>query len=479
MNWLLSALLCILVVELVRLLPLAEIMSAILETVGRSIRLVGAPRISDHWKEKAMGAYARATFVDTGRLGLALALVVGVAIACVVGLDRVSPGFQDFMLGWVGIGWTLLFATGWYMVQKRLRQGAGKPGQADGAYSAGDRLLHRMALDSRAIADLSFNLDQKLVGKQRGTPAGRHIFVAGLARSGTTILMRRFYASGAFRSLTYRDMPFVLAPNLWRRISGVSRKEGQLAERAHGDRIAVDFDSPESLDEAFWRVFDGPAYIRSTHLVPHAADDALLQRYRDYVHAVLQASARPMTRYLCKNNNNMLRLPALRTCFPEALLLVPFREPLDHAGSLLRMHRTFLAQQSDDPFVTSYMGWLGHHEFGGDHRPFRFRADADTGGNPGTLDYWLDRWIEAYRHVDATLPEGALLVCYEDLCDNHEVWNHLAEIAGVAAEDSSYVPFTRGTGRAADAPCDPARLAAARALYARLQVRADREAMMA
>lgn len=472
MNWLLSALLCILLVELVRRLPLGEIMATILDTVGRSIRVVGAPRISDHWKEKAMGAYARATFAGTARLGLVLALVVGVAVAIVVGLDELSPGFQDFMLGWVGIGWTLLFATAWFMVQKRLRRGSEAPAPADSGYSAGDRLLHRLALDSPAIANLAFRMDQKLVARPGDAAAGRHIFVAGLARSGTTILMRRFHASGEFRSLTYRDMPFVLAPNVWRRLSALSQKEGQAAERAHGDRIAVDFDSPESLDEVFWRMFDGPAYIRSTHLVPHAPDDVLVERYRDYVAAVLQASAPPVARYLCKNNNNILRLPTIHQAFPHALLLVPFREPVDHAGSLLRMHQNFLAQQANDPFVRSYMGWLGHHEFGGDHRPFRFRVDDPVKGHPQTLDYWLDRWIDAYRHLDACLPPDALLVCYEDLCDDPAVWQRLAERAGVAVADPSYVPFSRGARRGGDpASCDPERLGAATALYRRLRER--------
>ena len=46
-----------------------------------------------------------------------------------------------------------------------------------------------------------------------------HIFICGLPRSGTTILMRSLYETKKFASLTYRDMPLLLSPNLWNKIS--------------------------------------------------------------------------------------------------------------------------------------------------------------------------------------------------------------------------------------------------------------------
>ena len=85
-------------------------------------------------------------------------------------------------------------------------------------YGLLSRLLHRLALGVPAIAEASFDAEQALLGRQ-SIPAhgGRHVFVAGLARSGTTVLMRSLFETGEFCSLTYRDMPFVLAPGLWSR----------------------------------------------------------------------------------------------------------------------------------------------------------------------------------------------------------------------------------------------------------------------
>ena len=55
-----------------------------------------------------------------------------------------------------------------------------------------------------------------------------------------------------FETLTYRDMPFILAPLLWDKISRPLRKAGEKVERAHGDGMMVSFDSPEAFEEVVW-----------------------------------------------------------------------------------------------------------------------------------------------------------------------------------------------------------------------------------
>lgn len=308
-----------------------------------------------------------------------------------------------------------------------------------------DRLLHRFALQVSSVAELSFDLDQRLSGSEsEESRSGRHVFVAGLARAGTTILMRRIYASGDFCSLTYRNMPFVLAPNLWSRFAAAHKKKDSPAQRAHGDRILVDIDSPESLDEVFWRIFDAEAYIAKTCLTPHDVDEEITSKYAAYVSAILKADPRKRMRYLSKNNNNILRLGAIRRTFPQAVILIPFREPLSHAGSLLRQHKNFVAQQQANPFVRTYMTWLAHHEFGLDHRPFQFDdagRDRLAMAQPDELDYWLEIWCQVYLWLEKAAPERALFVCYEDLCNDPTVWRHLAKICAIPNENRGQEPF--------------------------------------
>ncbi len=292
-------------------------------------------------------------------------------------------------------------------------------------YSVISKLLHRLALGNRAVAEMSFDIDQALA---KNAPAaeivGPPVFISGLARSGTTLLLHLLFQSGEFRSLTYRDMPFVLAPNLWRRITSGSRNDMVAEERAHGDGIKIDFDSPEAFEEVFWRVFSGVHYLGDDCLRPMVADTAILAQFRGYIAAIMNNGSR--LRYLSKNNNNILRLSSIRLAFPTAIVVVPFRAPLQHAYSLMRQHRQFLREHAQNKFAQDYMTWLGHHEFGGDHRPFVFDGIRPRGMPEEDLHYWLQIWCDAYEFLLVNAPSDCVFLCYEEFCSNADtVWPSL------------------------------------------------------
>lgn len=301
----------------------------------------------------------------------------------------------------------------------------------DSGYGVWARALHRLTLGAGFVAEASFDLDRALF-KPRATGQGRHVFVSGLARAGTTILMRALHGTGAFRSLTYRDMPLVLAPNLWARLSGTARRDMAAAERAHGDGIAVDFDSPEALEEVFWRIFCADAYMHPDRLVPMRADAETLDRFRAYVGQILRSGG--ADRYLSKNNNSILRLPSLAKAFPDAAILIPFRDPVQQATSLLRQHRMFRDRHAKDPFARRYMDWLAHHEFGAGQRPFVFDGTVPP-GDPDDLSYWLHLWRSSYAHVLETAPQNAVFVCYEHLCAG-QTWPRLSQLLDLPAQDA-------------------------------------------
>jgi hypothetical protein len=253
------------------------------------------------------------------------------------------------------------------------------------------------------------------------------VFVTGLARAGTTILLRELYATGQFGSLLYADMPFVLAPNFWANVSRGARKPFAPTERAHGDGIAINLDSPEALDEVFWRVFHGKSYIRPDGLLPHRPGTGAIARYRDYIRLVLRRSGK--RRYLSKDNNNILRLGALAEAMRDCTFLLVIREPLAHADSLLRQHRRSV--RSGDPFERDYLRWLVHHEFGADHRPFCFADSPD--GDPESIDYWVATWLACYRALErvADAHPNILVVPYERLCADPQTWAAICERVGI------------------------------------------------
>ncbi len=310
------------------------------------------------------------------------------------------------------------------------------------SYSLASKWLHHWALDSPTRIRASFDMERFANECRIDTKSQfHHVFVSGLARSGSTILMRSIYESEKFCSLTYRDMPFVLAPNLWAKIGNLSKKHIEKQKRIHGDGLMIDYDSPEALEEVFWRAFIGKKYICQDRLIPHVPDSELVQLFREYVALVrLRYNS---DRYLSKNNNNILRLKSLHSAFPNASILVPFRQPIQHSFSLLAQHQRSIKLQSENAFMRKYMGWLAHHEFGMDQRPFVIDPLSMPNGSKDNLDYWLEQWIFIHRYLLKTNFEcknGKLLfVCYEDLCGNSKsTWKHLCEHLEISY-DGEYV----------------------------------------
>ena len=335
-------------------------------------------------------------------------------------------------------------------------------------YSIGARVLHHMALDWPIMGEMAFDVERSLFLKSSPDPIpGKHVFVSGLARAGTTILMREVHKSDQFASLTYADMPFVLCPNAWNIISRRSSKERPAEERAHGDGILVDVNSPEALDEVFWRVFARQEYIKCDGLYPHTPDEETLSYYRDYIRLVLRH--RKKTRYLSKNNNNILRISALHRQFPNAVFLVPVREPLSHAQSLLSQHRRFLSRNG---ITRRYMIWLGHHEFGAAHRPFVLDAGSARFTDASSLDYWLEQWVRCYSYLDQVSQvcrDRTYFVPYERLCNLPVVWKRITEVIDV--DDQGTTQFKKSEKTVEESP-DPQMTKTAGDLYSRIRQRA-------
>ncbi|MGI9286054.1 MAG: sulfotransferase family protein [Pseudomonadales bacterium] len=270
---------------------------------------------------------------------------------------------------------------------------------------------------------MAFDIECAVHG-EKDSPVIAPTYIAGLARAGTTILLQTLCATGRYTTLTYRNMPFVMAPRLWSQLSRRSRKSAQAAERAHGDRLKVDYDSPEAFEEVFWMTATKRLFVATNKLHPHKVQGPGIVDYRQFVANVLGVEQKPegdvAKRYLAKNNNNLLRLDSIFEAFPDARIVVPFRNPYDHAKSLLAQHARFSEQHARDSFSLEYMNWLGHFEFGSNHKPFGF--DAASGGDQNvpldTIDYWLDYWARIYAHVASKYAERVFFFDYDSFCQD-------------------------------------------------------------
>jgi hypothetical protein len=290
-------------------------------------------------------------------------------------------------------------------------------------YSRFDRLLHRVAFAAPFVQLTAADIEKAMYGGSYAVARGsRPVFITSLPRAGTTLMLEVLSLFPSLASHVYRDMPFVMAPVLWSRLSAPFRQPATAQERAHGDGVQVSFDSPEAFEEILWRAFWPHKYTASRIELwgpGDASRDARLF-FLDHMKKII-ALRRPDrlqdARYLSKNNANIARLGVIGRMFPDARILVPIRRPLDHARSLLRQHRNFLEMHREMPFVRRYMADLGHYEFGDVHRPIAFAGfdELTRGRSPLTIDYWLGYWIAAFEHV-LLHKSAVIVVSYEQSC---------------------------------------------------------------
>ena len=258
--------------------------------------------------------------------------------------------------------------------------------------------------------------------------AEQPIFVFGLARSGTTFLMTALERDKKLGTLLYNDMPLVLSPNL---NSFLQRKQKNLQvakERSHGDGVMISQDSPEALEEPFWRSMEASCFICKDTLNLYDPSDATMDFFESYIGLILRA--RKADRYISKNNNNILRWRQL-TKFPHCYLICMFRHPLEQAISLARMHDHFCEAQKKDPFTRSYMGFLSHYEFGLDRKSFVFDGDQEAIIEENNVSFYLQIWIRCYQYLLSRKDLSLIFVSYEDLCADEEIWSKIYNILGL------------------------------------------------
>ncbi len=265
----------------------------------------------------------------------------------------------------------------------------------------------------KAVADIE---DRMYAAALKEVVPRPPIFVTSLPRAGTTLLLDAIAALPGSAVHTYRNMPFILCPLLWRDISKSFRKAGVARARAHGDGMEVGFDSPEAFEEVVWRAF-WPRKYRDDRIELWYADDRdpeFEDFFRRHMRKLVFAHSHGgVRRYVSKNNANIARIPLLRRLFPDARILVPFRDPFDQAASLLNQHRRFTQAHAEDPFAKYYMESIGHLEFGAAFTPIAF-ANRPATEAAHELPFWITYWTAAFTHLLAQVQDADPNVYFVD-----------------------------------------------------------------
>lgn len=312
-----------------------------------------------------------------------------------------------------------------------------------GDYSYWSKLLHTIVLDNYALGRYLFKRELKKKSKKVLSKNHDFLIITGLARSGTTALTNLIFDEKKFHSIKYSNVPFLLSPNLWRKIYRPRRVK--LRERAHGDKVLFSEETLEALEEYFFKVFLRDSYIKENSLVQHQISEEIFLKYCQYQNLFKKSEG---TVYLAKNNNFLLRYEGVRKLNKLFNMIVIFRDPVEHAKSLLKQHINFVRKQKEDYFVLTYMDWLGHHEFGLNQKHFSFiNNDNFEEGNYDKceLSFWLRIWVNYYHHLTDIYTKGQklFLVHYEDLAlDPNSLKKSIAIHIGKELETTGYVkPF--------------------------------------
>lgn len=314
--------------------------------------------------------------------------------------------------------------------------------KSSSGYSESAKLLHQIILDNQNLGKSLFQLESNRFLKKENGEEPKSVIVSGLARAGTTALTTQLHEIGDFYSLSYANMPFLMAPNLWSKI--YKPKDVEKTERSHGDGVEFGLDSVEALEEYFWKSQLNDSFIHEKHLAEHEIDSETALSYLNYQRLVAKANSGGSV-YLAKNNNMMLRYGSVKNLCNNLNMILLVRKPLDHANSLLKQHLRFCEMQSEDSFVLEYMNWLGHHEFGLNQKEFKFQDQQLSDSDKNSIDYWLSVWLNYYSAVRSYLnDEQITLVRYEDFLGNpnsvYETLNTKLDLGLQSTEFENFIP---------------------------------------
>ncbi|RRQ21698.1 sulfotransferase family protein [Thiohalobacter thiocyanaticus] len=255
------------------------------------------------------------------------------------------------------------------------------------------------------------------------------VYITGLARSGSTLLLEMLDWHPDTASHRYRDFPMLHTPYWWSRfLDYTPRADSGPAERAHRDGIQVTPESPEAFEEVLWMKHFPDLHRASVSSVldGDTSNPDFEAFYRDHIRKLLLI--RQGRRYLSKANYNITRLEYLLKIFPDARFVVPVRNPVWHIASLMKQHRLFCAGQKDNPRALKHLQRVGHFEFGLDRRPINTgdaretRMIAVLWKQGKEVEAWARYWNSIHGFLaerlerNERLREAALVVPFEELC---------------------------------------------------------------
>lgn len=269
------------------------------------------------------------------------------------------------------------------------------------------------------------------------------IYITGLARSGTTVVLEMLSQHRDIASHRYLHMVIPYAPNWFQKLAEKVPIMTTPSERLHKDGLMVNKDSPEAVEEIFWQEYFENALDESLSNVLNSKtnNEKFEAFYRENIKKLLLNQN--VTRYLAKNNYNVARMEYLLKLFPDARFVIMIRNPFDHIASLAKQDAIFKEMEANDPRLLEWTKLIGHREFGSakvcinlDDYDLIKRIRELWDSKETYVEGWAIYWASVYDHVyrklkdNPKIAQAALVIRYEDLCDRpseviDQILNHI------------------------------------------------------
>ncbi len=256
------------------------------------------------------------------------------------------------------------------------------------------------------------------------------VYITGLARAGTTIVLEMLSKHPDLATHQYKHLLIPYFPYWMYKITNKVRIYSKPTKRIHNDGIMITRDSPEAVEEIFWRkYFKHISIENSSHILNGNTINPKFENfYPNHMRKLLIAQMR--SRYLAKNNYNVTRLEYLLRIFPSAKFLLIIRNPVNHIASLIKQTKLFMKMEKQIPFLLDWLKILGHREFGHNsicinvnnteliHKIRKLWSNKKT-----YVKGWAYYWASIYDFIANSLEENKKLrsatftVDYNKLCE--------------------------------------------------------------
>ena len=288
---------------------------------------------------------------------------------------------------------------------------------------------------------------ENIVLKNKLQNIQKPIFISGQARSGTTALVEALNKHEDTGSFIYRDLPFVKTLYFWNLINKIYFKGVKPKPRVHGDGLQVHPDSPDAIEEIIWKSFLSD--YRNSGFYKILDDNYINDSFKEYyivqIKKILYLRGNKK-RYLSKGNYNIFRLKYIKNIFPDAKMIICFREPIETAISACKVHQNFINLSEQNKYFDKSLINNCHFEFG------KYRKSINN--NELNIDrdkieekyyYYINQWYKIYSIVIKNYVDlkDVIFINNRTMSENPDFINILTKRLDLSYNLSSKVTFKK------------------------------------